>query len=106
MIDYNKIDKKDLFNRYCNLLAKEVELKRNWNDKTEDEVYLKMSKETLVKTINNKRNAISYLRIQRDELRDRIDKAIEFLFKEYDSYPSAKAGRRALLNILEGDNNE
>ena len=103
MIDYNKIDKKDLFNRYCNLLAKEVELKRNWNDKTEDEVYLKMSKETLVKTINNKRNALSYLRIQRDELQARIDKAIEYI-ENSDKYDFSKC---ELLDILKGsDSND
>lgn len=62
------------------------EIRDNRNDLTEDKVYLKMSKETLVKTINIKRNTISYIRIKRNKLQARIDKAIEQINKSIYTY--------------------
>ncbi|MCQ2977333.1 MAG: hypothetical protein MJ232_04890 [archaeon] len=40
------------------------------------------------------------------EFADRINKAIEFLENEYNTYPSAEEWRKALKKILRGDNNE
>ena len=55
------------------------EIKDNCNDKTKDKVYLKMSKESLVNIINQKRNCIGYLRIERDKCFNIINELEKFL---------------------------
>ena len=38
--------------------------------------------------------------------KERIDKAIEFIKTEYNTFPSAEEWRKALIEILKGDNND
>lgn len=40
--------------------------------------------------------------MKNEELKERINKAIEFLATEHNTYPSAKKWRKVLLNILMG----
>lgn len=83
------------------------EIKDNCNDLTEDKVYLKMSKEILVNIIDVKKVTISYIRIERDKLQERIDKAIEYIESRH-----IKAGvelmprEKELLEILKGSDKE
>jgi len=42
--------------------------------------------------------------IEKKELKNRIDNAIEFLETEYNTYPSGEEWRKALKNVLKGKN--
>lgn len=50
--------------------------------------------------------AIEDLLNEKEELQDKINKAIEFIKTEYNTFPSAEDWRKALLEILKGESNE
>ena len=64
-----------------------------------------MKKEITI-TPENIRQAVEDLLDEKIELQSRIDKAINFVKTEYNTYPSAEEWRKALLKILDADSND
>ena len=64
-----------------------------------------MEKEITI-TPENIRQAVEDLLDEKIELQSRIDKAINFVKTEYNTYPSAEEWRKALLKILDADSND